>query len=364
MSEEISPYSPQGLVYGGIDEEAGMNFLSTSNNQFSLQNAKDFADFAEFAATDLAIVQILTMAQHDHAGIDFGSRDDYSPPTSPRTISPFQITPIKLPRAVKSSRAAKPPRAAWKEMYQLLVEYAENHGTCNVPARFTIDKEGSTKRLGRWLADQRKMFQKLKLSPERRDMFHRLIMKGLLDWRPTAKKDKSDLAWDLYYTALLKYSESHVDCNVPRTYTVQVVGSTVSEQNIDLNLTYGNANENSHRTMRVLKLGDWLHKQRTRWTAGLLEDNRVHRLQSLVDRGLLRCDASSETSQSWDKNYRALTDFISLHGSFASEEQIGINSELRVWLEQQRALYRTGELQADCQAKLQLLVDLGQLSWK
>lgn len=251
-----------------VDEEdvsREINFLNNSNSniQYSLQNAKDFADFAEFAATDMAIVQILTMAQHDNACIDLDN-------------TPGDATlPVVAHNQPSSSMESS--KASWYSMFELLLEYEERYGHCNVPARSNIiEKEtGEVKHLGQWLADQRKMFLKSKLLPERRDMFQRLIAKGALDWGLNYKKEKSAASWDIYFEGLLRYGDLHKHSNVPRKYTFDIDHNGVR---------------------RTLKLGDWLHKQRTRHKSGVLEDSRLQRLQSLVDRGLLYWNVSLKSS--------------------------------------------------------------------
>mmetsp|Transcript_29093 Transcript_29093/g.81859 ORF Transcript_29093/g.81859 Transcript_29093/m.81859 type:complete len:136 (-) Transcript_29093:1-408(-) len=57
---------------------------------------------------------------------------------------------------------AKPKgKAAWRHKYQLLINYRERYGDCNVPTKYESDRA-----LGRWVSTQRNQFKRYQEDPE------------------------------------------------------------------------------------------------------------------------------------------------------------------------------------------------------
>jgi hypothetical protein len=110
------------------------------------------------------------------------------------------------------------------------------------------------KKLGQWLFDQRKLYLKSSMKIERRGMFLRLMEKGMIDWRTTAKAEKRNSRWDVYFQALIRYGQINSDCNVPRSFEMEFELNGINER---------------------LLLGKWLHNQRSKHSAGRLDANKV-----------------------------------------------------------------------------------------
>ncbi|XDZ70298.1 Helicase associated domain protein [Alphaproteobacteria bacterium LSUCC0744] len=95
---------------------------------------------------------------------------------------------------------------SWEEGFQTLERYKKEYGDCLVPNTF---QTGNGFRLGRWVATQRKI--KDRLSQER---LKRLIGLGF-SWDPLNED------WESKYQALIKYKEEHGDCLVALKFTTE-----------------------------------------------------------------------------------------------------------------------------------------------
>ena len=126
---------------------------------------------------------------------------------------------------------------AWEEMFTALIAYKDAHGDCNVPNRWPENRQ-----LGTWVSKQRAFYKRGKVAPERT---RRLEEIGFI-W------DTLETAWEEMFTALIAYKDAHNgDCNVPRNWP----------QN--------------------LKLGPWVHTQRSRYNRGKLSPERTRRLEEV-----------------------------------------------------------------------------------
>ena len=80
---------------------------------------------------------------------------------------------IDMLEAINFQWSIAPP--SWKERYQELIAYKNNHGDCNVPRRFEESKQ-----LGEWVATQRTQYKKFKdgkpshMTQERIDMLEEI----------------------------------------------------------------------------------------------------------------------------------------------------------------------------------------------
>ena len=80
---------------------------------------------------------------------------------------------IDMLEAINFQWSIAPP--SWKERYQELIAYKNNHGDCNVPRRFKESKQ-----LGEWVATQRTQYKKFKdgkpshMTQERIDMLEEI----------------------------------------------------------------------------------------------------------------------------------------------------------------------------------------------
>lgn len=96
-----------------------------------------------------------------------------------------------------------PNETAWQEMFISLQEYAENEGNTLIPANHLLS---NGKKLGHWVNDQRKRYQKGRLSQ---------IRKKLLESVPEWTWDAVRYKWENMYRELEKYAKKNGNCSVP-----------------------------------------------------------------------------------------------------------------------------------------------------
>jgi hypothetical protein len=197
----------------------------------------------------------------------------------------------------------------WEEGYQRLVAYKAEYGDCNVSSRY---RTKDSFKLGSWVSNQRKDYNKDKLSTER---IQRLEAIGFV-W------DILEAAWEEGYQHLVAYKAEYGDCNVPDSYSTKdgfKLGGWVSNQRSRYNkdklsteriqrleaigliwnpfevgweegyqhlvaykAEYGDCNVSAlYSTKDGFKLGGWVSNQRKNYTSGAISDERIKRLEAI-----------------------------------------------------------------------------------
>jgi len=106
----------------------------------------------------------------------------------------------------KRKKAGRPAEdKLWKQMFDRLVKYKEEHGDCLVPVRYQKDPK-----LGAWVRNQR--IRKDAFSEYRRE---RLDSIGF-DWSVKGKQHRE--LWDSMFARFVKYRASHGNCMVPQRF--------------------------------------------------------------------------------------------------------------------------------------------------
>jgi hypothetical protein len=172
-----------------------------------------------------------------------------------------------------------PLSTVWNEMFQRLVKYKEEHGDCNVPRGWKKDPS-----LGSWVGTQRAVYAEL--TSERRERLDALSF----DW------DVKETAWRQQYQKLIKYTEVHGNCNVPRGW----------EKNPSL--------------------GEWVASQRAK-KAKLTGDRRTA-LDSL--------GFQWQRPRSWDDRYQRLVSYKKEYGNCRVPLEWETDRELGIWVGRQR----------------------------
>merc|ERR1712238_391370 len=101
----------------------------------------------------------------------------------------------------------------WENYFNLLVEYKEREGHCNVSRSHKEDGEN----LGQWLSDQRKLQKKEKLDPEKEKQME---MIGVV-W------DVLNQQWENSFNLLVNCKKREGHCNVPNKHKQN--GETLGE---------------------------------------------------------------------------------------------------------------------------------------
>eukprot|EP00804_Cyclotella_cryptica_P002606 CCRYP_010418-RA/>CCRYP_010418-RA protein AED:0.14 eAED:-0.15 QI:0/0/0/1/0/0/2/0/325 len=133
---------------------------------------------------------------------------------------------------------------AWDRAFEMLLQFRETHGHCNIPQRSDDMNEA---KLGKWVASQRVAYNKGKLPCGRIDKLNSINF----IW--SVKSEKPDEAWDRNFMMLLQFREIHGHCDVPQR-----------SDNMD-----------------DTKLGRWVVSQRVAYKKGKLPYGRIEKLNSV-----------------------------------------------------------------------------------
>ncbi len=201
----------------------------------------------------------------------------------------------------------------WKETFELLKEYKEEYGDCNVPSRWSENKP-----LAAWVKTQRTNYRRRKLDDDR---IKRLEDIGF-EWT-FSLEEKWEKGWEEMFDVLREYKEEHGDCNVPLRWEVNK------------------------------GLGHWVIGQRMRYKKGNLSDDRIKRLEDL---GFVWDPSESQ----WEEIFKVLVEYKKEHGNCNVSSEWEKNKQLARWVKSQRILYLDNQLDKD---RIERLEDLGVV-WK
>jgi Helicase associated domain len=254
----------------------------------------------------------------------------------------------------------------WEELFIELCEFKQKNGHCSVP-------KGHEKTLSNWISVQRNMFKKNKLSNER---IERLEELGFV-WDPIST------VWEEMFTKLCQFKQEHGHSNIfKNSSVVPGLSNWVSHQralfkkgalsptriqrlkDIGLKLDpYENQweamaaelcrfeKENGHcnvsqKSEENSELARWIGRQRNTYKRGLLNQERISRLEQLG----LTWNVINDT---WESLYRELVAFKNDIGHCNVPQFFPTNPKLGVWVAHQRDHYRQGKLLAERIDKLQ-----------
>jgi superfamily II DNA or RNA helicase len=192
----------------------------------------------------------------------------------------------------------------WEGMFEELKEYKSKHGDCNVPNKYTDNKQLAT-----WVGYQRMVYKDKILGKER---IKRLEDIGF-DWNPSKSR------WEEMFKALKEYKDKYGNYNIPRDWK-----------------------ENT-------KLANWIHTQRTYYKNGQLSN---HQIKCLSDIGFVMTVSRPE----WEETYEELKEYKNRHGDCNVSQTRPDNKQLGVWVNTQRVNYKRKKLSSE---RVKLLEDLG-----
>ena len=128
-------------------------------------------------------------------------------------------------------------RTEWTSHYEDLIRYKEEHGHCNVPQDYKLNKA-----LGEWVKNTRAYFRDGALSETRIAMLNEL---GFV-W-----KSRTLVDWKTRFAELVEFKDQHGHCNVPM------------------------------RDKDNKQLGKWVDRMRTEFKNGNLSDERIEMLNDV-----------------------------------------------------------------------------------
>jgi len=193
--------------------------------------------------------------------------------------------------------------ANWDAMYQLLLEYKDQHGNTLVPKSYNKSPQ-----LGRWVSTQRCLHSKKKLSSSR------VLRLESIEFVWCVQRLIVDANWDAMYQLLLEYKDQHGNTLVPRSYN------------------------------KSPQLGRWVGSQRCLHSKKELSSNRVLRLESI---GFVWCIQRLIVDANWDAMYQLLLEYKDQHGNTLVPRKYNKNTQLGGWVSTQRYLHSKKELSSN-----------------
>ena len=190
----------------------------------------------------------------------------------------------------------------WEQSYCAAVQYWLDHGTLEVPVKYTTP-EGVA--LGVWLGSQRAAYKAGTIKPVQKAWLEALDV----DWT-----NRNDRKWQAAYDAAARYYQAHGDLNVPSEY-------------IDPD---------------GVLLGKWVSRQRYAWQN---PDHSSARLTPERKALLDQLGMVWQKPDSWQHRYELAAAYKAAHGSlelpaqYRTEEGIWLGS----WLSRQKQLLQKGD---------------------
>mmetsp|Transcript_32474 Transcript_32474/g.58704 ORF Transcript_32474/g.58704 Transcript_32474/m.58704 type:complete len:359 (-) Transcript_32474:308-1384(-) len=196
----------------------------------------------------------------------------------------------------------------WNEKYDLLVEYKQEHGHCNVPQSGIFNSQS----LGSWVDTQRRSYRKGTL------LHDRLVRLNEIGFNWSVH----DVSWEEQFKQLEEFKKEHGHCNVPQKYPVnQSLGNWVITR------------RQCYRGSRRNKLGQ----------------NRIDRLNEIGFKWSMY-DVMGRTMcvrVSWEEQFKQLVKFKGKHGHCNVTQRYLDNPSLGKWVNEQRRGYKGKKLEKD-----------------
>ncbi|MDY8021212.1 Helicase associated domain protein [Paenibacillus polymyxa] len=252
----------------------------------------------------------------------------------------------------------------WNENFELLKDYRNKWGDCEVPRSYEINGV----KLGKWVNTLRVFLKRNKLSQERIDRLNSIDFM----W------DTFNDSWIKNFNLLLAFKKENNHCNIPQTYLIQGVklglwvtgqrkdykNNKLSQERIeklksidfmwdplndlwDLNFNilskyksiYGDCDVVNHYEMDGVKLGKWVNTQRLAYRKNKLSLSRVDKLNSVG----FQWDIKDKDL--WDNNYSLLLIYKKKYGHCNVPFKYEVNGiKLGIWVNTQRQSYKNIKL--------------------
>ena len=204
------------------------------------------------------------------------------------------------------------PKKPWEEWYELAVEYRNEHGNLLVPYNY---KTKSGEKLGFWISDCRKDYQKGNLSP---DQIEKLNAIGMV-WDASINKEET---WNKWYQLAVEYRNEHGDLLAPALY----------------------------KTKSGEKLGFWISGCRKDYQKGNLSPDKIEKLEAIDMVWNVR-------EYEWNKMYKLAEEYYNEHGDLLVSKDYKTKSgeNLGTWISRARQAYKKGDLSPDQIKKLEVI---------
>ena len=225
----------------------------------------------------------------------------------------------------------------WNENYALVQNYYEHHGNLEIPVKFKTlngyeyDENGIN--LGIWIQNQKQLYKKAKLSPEKINLLKKLGM--------CFETRDNNNEWNKNYALVQNYYEHHGNLKIPVKF------KTLNGYEYDEN---------------GISLGAWLATQRQSYKKAKLSPERINLLKKLGMR------LETVNYNDWNENYALVQNYYEHNGNLEipvkfktlngyEYDENGIN--LGIWIQNQKQLYKKANLSPE---RINLLESIG-MKW-
>lgn len=256
----------------------------------------------------------------------------------------------------------------WNEKYKLARKYYMNHGNLLVPVKY-VSETGIS--LGIWIALQRNIYKKGKLSQKR---IAKLESIGMI-WQAQEK------TWNEMYKLATDYFKKYGNLLVPKDYVTEngtalnvwisnnrtfYVNKRLSKERIEklekIGMVWNTFNDKWNIMFKIAekyylehgnlltqdtgdkKLDSWIIRQRKLYATGKLSKEQIEKLDSIGMAWKLK-------EGNWSKNYDLAKAYYIEHSNLLVS-RTGIEKSLGDWIYNQRKLYTTGKLSKEQIEKL------------
>jgi hypothetical protein len=209
--------------------------------------------------------------------------------------------------------------ASWNLMFEELVAFKRKKSNLQIPKDYSASNGTNLKS---WTHLQRSRYKKNQLSDSRVSKLESLSP----EWKWVVNEDK----WEIAFSKLQTFVSIYDSVTVP----------------------------NNYRESDGYLLRSWIQKQRSEYSKGKLNEEKVAKLESVHPSWLW-----DPHTDRWHQNYDNLKLFLEINKGLNPSQNLKSKEEksLSSWLERQRALYRQSSLRQDL---VLLLESLPNFEWE
>jgi superfamily II DNA or RNA helicase len=207
----------------------------------------------------------------------------------------------------------EPLNGLWEAPFAQLVDFANEHGHVNVPDNRLLATDSD---LSGWIKRQRTAFKSGSLEQQKISQ-----LEALPGWSWSPRSE----SWESFFELLKVFASEHGHALVPQK-----------------------------SLYKTEDLASWVNSQRTRFKKGLLETNRIEKLESVVGWSW------DPLAESWETYFALLKEYSLEYGHARVPQGTAATlykgENLARWVNQQRSRYNKGNLETERVEKLETIV--------
>jgi len=285
-----------------------------------------------------------------------------------------------MPKATKQLKGiSRRLVVSWDKRLEEIKQYKQQNGNCNVSQHYKANPQ-----LANWVNEQRQLYKKNKLLPDRFELLHGIGF----EWQLSRGSKPSVEGWNERFKELKQYKQQNGNCRVPANYTANPqLGNWVKLQRqlykrgdllpdriellkrigfewelrrkvvcVDWNerfeqLKQYKKDDGNCDVSNLRRLGKWVHNQCTACRKGKLSKESI----KLLDEIGFSWNPGKELRKvgGWEERFKELKEYNEENGHCKVPQK---HPQLGKWVMHQRRLYKKGKLLPD---RIELLDDIG-----